>query len=184
MAQSANYDQILLDHREVLLDQLARGLAGVQGAPLMSEDANADDEDAAWMARDKRVMPEHLAQIAEQAIQELSQQTDEQGRPLWTQAEIASAVKGRQEAAKYPYRHLTYSIGTVKPEEQIAKADRVAKRVARKYGFVDVDLGGGGWEVADNAPGLGDLMSSGPQMGQQQPQQAPAQGQPTMGGYS
>lgn len=182
MPQQPTYESVLFDQRETMLDNLARALAGIEGRPIGSEDASPDDEDAAWTARDKRVMPEHLAMIAEATVNELRQQTDETGNPQWTDAEIATEVKARQTAAQYPYRHLTYSLGIVDPEEQAAKAERVRKRVERKFGAPVIDLQQGtGWQEAPDdyqpdqgqAPGLGDLMSTG------QPQQpaAPVQGQ-------
>lgn len=186
MPGSLPYEQILLDQREVMLDQIARGLAGVQGKSLGSEDATNDDEDTAWMARDKRVTAEHLAMLTQATQQELSQQTDETGQPLWTPDEIVTEIKARHTAAQYPYRHLTYTQGIVDPAEQAAKAERVRKRVERKYGMPQVQEMGGWQEVPDDyqpsqaaAPGLADMMS----MGQPQPQQqaAPMQGQ---GGYS
>lgn len=169
MAGTQSYEQIMLDQREVMLDRLARGLAGLEGPPLGSEDADSDDEDAAWLARDKRVTAEHLAMIADATINELRQETDETGMPQWTDDEIATEVKARQTAAQYPYRHLTYTLGLVAPEEQAAKAERVRKRVERKLGLSAANGYGmptaasGGWEEVpdDYQPGLADLMSTG-----------------------
>jgi hypothetical protein len=178
MPLTPGYDEIVLQQREILLDQYARALAGIQGRPIGSEDANPDDEDAAWMAFDKNVRPEHLAMIAESTVLELRQQMDEAtGKPMWDEQAIATEVKARQTAAQYPYRHLTYSLGLVKPEEQEAKARRVRDRVAKKYGFgvpamTYQTLGAapaGGWQEVElpdqQAPGLGDLMSTGQQGG-------------------
>lgn len=181
MAGNPSYEQVVLDHREVLLDNLARALAGIQGKPIGSEDANPDDEDTAWMARDKRVTAEHLAMLTQATQQELSQQTDETGQPLWTPDEIATEIKARHTAAQYPYRHLTYTLGLVEPEEQAAKAARVRARVERKYGFGAAPSMPtmGGWQAVPDdyqpgqqqATGLGDLMST----GQPQQQAAPMQ---------
>ena len=125
-------ESVTLELRETMLDMLAQALAGVQGRPMGTSTATPEDEDEAWTARDPKVQPEHLAMIAEKTVAELSQQTDELGQPLWTPDEVALEVKARQEAAKYPYRHLTYTIGIPNPEDQIRKADQVAKRVAAK----------------------------------------------------
>jgi hypothetical protein len=166
-----SYEQILLDQRETLVDTLGRALAGLEGPPLDSKTARPEDEDAAWEALDRRVTPQHLAAIAEQTVAELAQQTDETGAPQWTPDEVATEVKARQTAARYPYRHLTYSLGLVDPAEQAAKAERVRARVERKR---LPQLTEAGWvEVPDDyqPPGLADLMGTG----------APAQQQATPG---
>lgn len=170
-----NYEQVVLDQRETMLDNLARALAGVEGRPVGSEDADPDDEDAAWLARDRRVGPEHLAMIAESTIAELSREADETGNPRWTEQEIATEVKARQTAAQFPYRHLTYSLGIVDPEQQAAKAERVRARVERKHGAPSA-IEGQWQEVpdADAPPGLADLMRT----GQPRRQQAPGQDYP------
>jgi len=163
MPGQPTYDQILFDQRETLLDQLARGLAGVEGKPIGSEDASPDDEDAAWLARDKRVTAEHLAMLTQQTMQELSQQTDDQGNPKWTPEEIETEVKARHTAAQFPYRHLTYTLGLVDPADMAAKAERVRRRVERKYGPQSQEAAE--WQEApdDYRPGLHDLMSTGQQ---------------------
>lgn len=168
MADRPTYESILFDQRETMLDQLGRALAGVEGKPIGSEDASPDDEDAAWLARDKRVTAEHLAMLTQQTMQELAQETDETGNPKWTPEEIATEVKARHTAAQFPYRHLTYTLGVVDPSEQAAKAERVRKRVERKYGPQSPDAAV--WQDAPDdyqpgqgqqpAPGLADLMST------------------------
>ena len=143
----------MLQQRESMLDTHARALAGVQGRPPESEAVDDDDEYAAWTTRDPKITPEHLQQIAVQATQELMQQTNDDGSRLWTDQQIADAVKLRQTLAEYPYRHLTYTIGVADLDEQIAKAEQVAKQVARRQEReMAASLEASGWEPMTEMP--------------------------------
>jgi hypothetical protein len=105
------YDQLVLDQRETLVDQLARAVAGVQGRPIASKPRTVEDEDAAWLARDPNVTPDHLAMIAQQTAQELGQQQNDDGSPMWAPEQIQTEVAARQMHAQYPYRQYTYTLG-------------------------------------------------------------------------
>jgi len=149
------FEEVLSKQREQMLDQYGRALAGVQGRPPDSSPTDEDDEYEAWTQRDPKVLPEHLQQIAVQTAQELSQQTNEDGTPMWTPEQIAVAVQGRQTLAQYPFRHLTYTLGVEGLENQITKAKQVAKRVqARQQREMMTNMEAQGWApVSDgNAP--------------------------------
>lgn len=146
------FEEVLSTQREQMLDQYGRALAGVQGRPPDSSPADEQDEYTAWTTEDKNVTPEHLQQIAVQTAQELSQQTNEDGSPMWTPEQIAVAVQGRQTLAQYPFRHLTYTLGVEGLENQITKATQVAKRVAaRQQKEQAAAMQAGGWQPIDEA---------------------------------
>lgn len=148
---SVSFEEVMFRQREQMLDAHARALAGVQGPPPDSEKADADDEYEAWTREDPSVTPEHLAQIEQATIQELSQQTNEDGSPQWTPEQIALAARGRQTLARFPFRHLTYTIGVVDLDEQIAKAQQVAKRVtARREREQAASMQAAGWQPVDD----------------------------------
>lgn len=150
MAATLAFEDILAQQRETMLDTQARALAGVQGRPPGSEAADDDDEFAAWTTRDPNVGPEHLAQIAAQTDQELRQQADASGRPVWSDEQIERAIRGRQTAALFPYRHLTYTVGVHSLADQIKRARQVAEKVQRRQERERVAaLAAAGWEPVE-----------------------------------
>lgn len=152
-----SYEENLINQRYTMQEQLARAIAGVQGKPPASEKANDDDEYKAWTQADPNVTPEMLAQIAQQTIQEFAQQTNDDGTPLWNDEQIGMAVKARQDAARYPFRHLTYTVGAVELEDQISRAKAVRKRVeARQQREMGANLQAAGWQGVDPMMPLGE----------------------------
>lgn len=149
MAGPLPYDQLVLDQRELLIDQLARAVAGVQGRPLAAKPRTVEDEDAAWSARDPNVTPDHLATIAQMTAQELRQAKNDDGSPAWSPEQIATEVAARQMHAQYPYRQYTYTLGEGLDDldAQIAKADRIAARIAkRQQAALSEPMAEAGWQ--------------------------------------
>lgn len=152
-----SYEETLIAQRYTMQEQLARAIAGVQGKPPASEKADDDDEYEAWTREDPNVTPEMLQQIAQQTIQEFAQQTNEDGSPLWTQDQIGMAVQARQDAARYPFRHLTYTVGAADLDDQIKRAKQVRKRVeARQQREMGATMQAAGWQEVDPEMPMGE----------------------------
>lgn len=152
-----SYEETLISQRYTMQEQLARAIAGVQGKPPASEKATDDDEYEAWTREDPNVTPEMLAQIAQQTIQEFAQQTNEDGSPMWNDEQIGRAVAARQTAARYPFRHLTYTVGAVDLEDQIKRAKAVRKRVdSRQQREMGAMMQASGWQEVDPMQPMGE----------------------------
>ncbi len=147
------FEEVVSSQRETMLEQFSRALAGVQGRPPDSEQADDDDEYEAWTTRDPNVKPEHLQQIAMSTVEELKAQTNDDGSPMWSPEQVATEVRVRQELAEYPFRHLTYTIGAADLDEQIRKAEQVWKRVSARQQRETVEkMAAGGWEPLPEPP--------------------------------
>lgn len=147
------FEDVVVSQRETMLEQYSRALAGVQGRPPDSEKVDDDDEYEAWTRMDPNVTPENLQQIAMSTVEELKAQTNDDGSPMWSPEQIATEVKMRQKLAQYPFRHLTYTVGTADLDEQIRKAEHVWKRVsARQQREATEKLAAGGWEPMTEMP--------------------------------
>lgn len=151
------FEEMLATQRDQMMDMYARAIAGVQGKPPASEKATDDDEYEAWTREDPNVTPEMLAKIAQQTIQEFAQQTNEDGSPLWNDEQIGRAVAARQTAARYPFRHLTYTVGAVDLEDQIKRAKAVRKRVeSRQQREMGAMMQASGWQEVDPTMPMGE----------------------------
>lgn len=128
--KSVSYAELFSKEKERVLDQQAKAMAGQEGIPAFSRKASPQLEDEAWDATDPAVTMEHFAQIAAATVQELSQQRDPQGRPMWDFEAIEAAVKYRQTMALHPYREMTFTTGLPADdyENHVREANRIAKR--------------------------------------------------------
>lgn len=167
------YAELFAKEKARVLDQQARAMAGQEGRPAFSRKASPQLEDEAWDATDPAVTMEHFAQIAQQTVQELSQQRDPQGRPMWDFEQIEAEVRYRQSIALHPYRAMTYTTGLPADdyENHVKEADRIAKR--RMAPQAASTMGGDpGWSQPMEEP----EPIAAPQPMQQQPMDAPAMG--------
>lgn len=140
---ASNYDELYSKEKERVLDQLARAQAGQEGRPAFSRRPNATVEAEAWNGTDSAVTDQHMAEIAMQTVQELAQQRDEQGMPLWSLEQVEQEVKYRQSIALHPHRPKVYTPGFREDDyEGMAKA---AERAAKRYGQAVAGPADGGW---------------------------------------
>lgn len=139
----STYEELFSREKEGVLDQLARAQAGQEGRPAFSRRPNATVEAEAWNGTDPAVTDQHMAEIAMQTVQELAQQRDEQGMPLWSLEQIDLEARYRQSIALHPHRPKVYTPGFREDDfEGMAKA---AERAARRYGQTIASPADGGW---------------------------------------
>lgn len=175
--QAPVFEELYAREKERVLDQLARAKAGQEGRPAFSKKPNAQLEAEAWDNTDRSVTDQHFAEIAQATVQELSQEKDEQGMPLWSLEQIDQEVRYRQSMALHPYRSLTYSSGVPDDDyEALAKeAETVARRAQRRNSQPVVDEHG--WQLADENDPLPSAPAAPAQPSMTPPQQ-PQQQQP------
>jgi hypothetical protein len=93
--------------------------------------------------------------IAQQTAQELGQQQNDDGSPMWAPEQIQTEVAARQMHAQYPYRQYTYTLGEGLDDldAQIAKAERIAARIAkRQQDALSQPMQAAGWQPVSEQP--------------------------------